>query len=182
MLKCLHSWRRNRVGSHHTCDVRTAAQHGVGSSKQDSLLPPRSFPSRLSAPAVLVPRRPRPQVLRRFAISNLVAAPCFADEARTRFLGFLDLMDVVAAVVDAARHQGPGTPTAGSGSGGGGSARHRLAARCRSGAAREVAEQPVSAIRATANDAQLVYQAQLGNTLLEVRAGREVDLTLMDGS
>lgn len=116
------------------------------------------------------------QVLRRFASASLVAAPCFADEARTRFLGFLDLMDVVAAVVDAARHQGPGTPTAGSDIGGGSTclSRHSLAARCRSGVARELAEQPVSALRATSNDAQLVYQAQLSNNLLQVRQSSRV--------
>ncbi|KAL4431250.1 hypothetical protein ABPG75_006506 [Micractinium tetrahymenae] len=109
---------------------------------------------------------PLSQVLRRFASTRLVAAPCFADEARTRFLGFLDLMDVVVAVVDAARHQGPATPTARcsiSSSGSSGTLRHHAAT-----VARQLAERPVSAVRATANDAQLVYQAQLGNTLLEV--------------
>lgn len=117
-----------------------------------------------STGSIRATRRNALQVLRRFASARLVAAPCFGDEARTRLLGFLDLMDVVAAVVDAARRQGPGTPTAGCGmTGGGGTLRHRAAA-----AARQLAEQPVSAVRATANDAQLVHRAQLGNTLLEV--------------
>lgn len=124
-----------------------------------------------------------------------VAAPLFADEQRTQYRGFVDLLDIVAAVVAAARQ--PATPTAGSA--------HALRARapaaarqvshlirgwlpqCSSVAAwpraafgkgqtsteqapclLQVAAQPVGSIRAMDNDAQLVFQAQLGNSLLEV--------------
>lgn len=125
-----------------------------------------------------------------------VAAPLFADEQRTQYRGFVDLLDIVAAVVAAARQ--PSTPTAGSA--------HALRARapaaarqvsklvlrcwspqCSSVAAwpraafgkgqtsteqapclLQVAAQPVGSIRAMDNDAQLVFQAQLGNSLLEV--------------
>lgn len=93
-----------------------------------------------------------------------MAAPLFEDEQRTQYRGFVDLLDIVAAVV-AAAHQ-PATPTAGSA--------HALRARAPA-AARLVATQPVGSIRAMDNDAQLVFQAQLGNSLLEVngsRAGR----------
>ncbi|KAI7845343.1 hypothetical protein COHA_001050 [Chlorella ohadii] len=96
-------------------------------------------------------------MLRRFACAGLVAAPLFEDEQRTQYRGFVDLLDIVAAVV-AAAHQ-PATPTAGSA--------HALRARAPA-AARLVATQPVGSIRAMDNDAQLVFQAQLGNSLLEV--------------
>ncbi|PSC75368.1 E3 ubiquitin-ligase [Micractinium conductrix] len=110
-------------------------------------------------------RYPVVQVLRRFAAARLVAAPCFADEQLTQYVGFLDLMDVVTAVVEAARAGppggAPGSPRGGSGASG--ALRHHAAA-----AARQVAAQPVAAIKALSNDAQLVYQAQLRSSLLEV--------------
>jgi hypothetical protein len=96
-------------------------------------------------------------VLRRFACAGLVAAPLFEDEQRTLYRGFVDLLDIVAAVVAAARQ--PATPTAGSA--------HALRARAPA-AARQVATQAVGSIRAMDNDAQLVFQAQLGTSLLEV--------------
>lgn len=99
-------------------------------------------------------------VLRRFAAAGLVAAPLFADEQRSCYVGFIDLLDVVEAVVSAARHE-PGTPS----SSGGGSA-HALRMRAAASAAR-LAAQPVGVIRATHRDEQLVYQAQMGETLLE---------------
>ncbi|EFN59340.1 hypothetical protein CHLNCDRAFT_137767 [Chlorella variabilis] len=95
-------------------------------------------------------------VLRRFAAGGLVAAPLFADEARTAYLGFIDLLDVVAAVVEAARL------SAGS-SGSGHELRQRAAAT-----ANALASQPVGTIRAATNDAQVVYLSQLGSSLLEV--------------
>lgn len=97
-----------------------------------------------------------------------MAAPCFADEQLTQYVGFLDLMDVVTAVVEAARAGppggAPGSPRGGSGASG--ALRHHAAA-----AARQVAAQPVAAIKALSNDAQLVYQAQLRSSLLEVCGG-----------
>ena len=62
-------------------------------------------------------------------------------------------------MVAAARQ--PATPNAGSA--------HALRARAPA-AARQVAMQPVGSIRAIDNDAQLVFQAQLGSSLLEVSA------------
>lgn len=107
------------------------------------------------------------QVLHRFASASLVAAPCFSDDQRTFYRGFLDLLDIVAAVVEAAR----AAEGSGSGSGSPRSLRHQKPASLRhhaAAAARALAERPVGGIRASANDAQLVYQAQLGSTLLEV--------------
>lgn len=82
-----------------------------------------------------------------------VAAPLFEDEQRTQYRGFVDLLDIVAAVVAASRQPA-------------GSA-HALRARAPA-AARQVAMQPVGSIRAMDNDAQLVFQAQLGSSLLEL--------------
>lgn len=84
-------------------------------------------------------------VLRRFACAGLVAAPLFADDARSRYCGFLDLLDVVAAVVGAARQ--PATPA---GSAHGSALRHRAAA-----VAREMAALPVGSIAKKTNDAQV---------------------------
>lgn len=131
---------------------------------QDPLQSARELLDSLTLEQYLATRPPRAVIsvtsndsvgsmLRRFACSGLVAAPLFEDEQRTQYRGFVDLLDIVAAVVAASRQPA-------------GSA-HALRARAPA-AARQVAMQPVGSIRAMDNDAQLVFQAQLGSSLLEV--------------
>ena len=101
------------------------------------------------------------RALRLMAGTGLVAAPLFADEQRTRYVGFVDLRDIVSAVVAAARQSSEAAAAA----------RGRPAMRlwaAAPAAAHQLAAQPLSSVPRSSNDAQMVYRAQLHHSLLQV--------------